>query len=324
MGINNKKLVLAIVGMLLLPIAGCGNDQAGGNGSEAKPVAKMEVPARAEVATAPTEVFKFGDHEGKVYELTGVDLQKLIRTGKIVTLGQEIFFHTDSAGEADKHQHMRKVTMKGETITDLTDLGQSGDIASLATNGKVVVWPSADSKLAIYDGTDVKIGDKWRGLMAGDAESGEFYRMRGGTFELVKLENGEQKETRTVVEDMRKQPGFEKAGLSPICVDNGEWYLRYVIRENDKDQHYLLALDKDGKELRRYEGLTELPRGWAVTANYVIHACSKGELRIFDKATGQIIADTKINLRPFALWTITGNDVILYDDRADKLYRIDF
>ena len=85
-----------------------------------------------------------------------------------------------------------------------------------------------------------------------------------------------------------------------------------------------LTFDKQGKELRRYEGVQKLPRGWAVTTNYVIHTGSMGDFRVFDRATGKKLGDANVGLRPFALYTITGNDVLLYDDRADKLYRVDF
>ncbi len=86
----------------------------------------------------------------------------------------------------------------------------------------------------------------------------------------------------------------------------------------------LFTFDKQGKELRRYEGVQKTPRGWAVTTNYVIHTGSLGDIRVFDRATGKKLGDAKARLRPFELYTITGNDVLLYDDRADKLYRVDF
>ena len=86
----------------------------------------------------------------------------------------------------------------------------------------------------------------------------------------------------------------------------------------------LIAFDKNGKELRRYEGVKELPRGWAVTENYVIATGSKGVFRVYDRKSGKELGEAKIEMRPFALCTVKGNDVIVYDDRAKKLYRIDF
>ena len=41
----------------------------------------------------------------------------------------------------------------------------------------------------------------------------------------------------------------------------------------------LFTFDKQGKELRRYEGVQKTPRGWAVTTNYVIHTGSLGDAK---------------------------------------------
>ena len=46
--------------------------------------------------------------------------------------------------------------------------------------------------------------------------------------------------------------------------------------------------------------------------------------RAYGKGSIMRLGDAKARLRPFELYTITGNDVLLYDDRADKLYRVDF
>ena len=62
-----------------------------------------------------------------------------------------------------------------------------------------------------------------------------------------------------------------------------------------------LIFDKQGKELRRYEGVQKLPRGWAVTTNYVIHTGSLGDIRVFDRATGKKLGDAKAGVRPFEL-----------------------
>ncbi len=318
-------LLTGIVSVALL--AGCGGSK--DKGAQNDPP-KIEVPAREPVSTTPTMTFKFGETEAKVYELTGVDLSKYIRTGKIVTCGDAIFFHTDSANEADKHQHLRRVTVKHETISDLTDMGQSGDIAELATNGKLVIWQSSrevtkKDKLMIYDGKDIKEGGKWWSRLIGDPDSDNFYYMYGDDLTVAKLDNGELKDANVVLKDMQALPGYENAGLGPVCVSKDEIYIRRVTRKDEKDTHVLVAFDKNtGKELRQYDGLSELPRGWAVTENYVIHSGSKGEFRVFDRRNGKILGDVKIEMRPFALWTVKGNDVIVYDDRAKKLYRIDF
>ena len=317
-------------------LVGCGGDgKSGGSGAPQNPPkteAKLNVPSRAPVATPPTMTFKFGETEAKVYELTGVDLKKVIRTGGIVKLGDDVFFHTDTSGE-DKESHINKVTVKGETLSNLADLGMSGDIDELATNGKTVLWQTSRKEvekdsIAIYDGKERTIGGKWPGSIMGDPETGEFVVIRGHKLKIAKLENGEMKDVKTLIEDYSKtSPDFKMVIFKPVCVSKGEIFIRYYApkKEGEKDHTpMLIAFDKEGKELRRYEGIKELARGWAVTENYVIHTGSKGDFRVYERQSGKLLGDAKIEMRPFALWTATGNDVIVYDDRAKKLYRIDF
>ncbi len=131
--LKKRILVGLAAGMLSVSLlVGCG----GGGGSNSGGAPKSDPPkaeapakpARAAVATAPTMTFKFGNEEAKVYELTGIDLNKKIRTGKIVKMGDDIFFHTDTNGE-DKESHINKVTVKGETLSNLVDLGSGGRFA---------------------------------------------------------------------------------------------------------------------------------------------------------------------------------------------------
>ena len=337
-----KRITTGMITGLLAAtlLAGCGGGggkssggSGGSGGNAANNPPKIETPARAPVSTAPAMTFKFGSTEAKVYELTGVDLKKDIRTNRIVTLGDDIFFHTDSAGNEDNLGHMKKVTMKNETISNLTDLGPSGDIHELATNGKEVVWPGssktdAKEKTVIYNGKETAVRGKWLGKTMGDPETGNYFVGRGPKFMEAKLENGEWKEVKVLVEDTRKlDQGFDRVIFNPVSVVKGELYMRYVLpkKEGEKDDTPMLAaFGKDGKMLRTYEGVKELPRGWAVTDNYVIATGSQGIFRVYERQSGKLLGEAKIQMRPFALWTKTGNDVIVYDDRAKKLYRIDF
>ena len=318
-------------------LTGCGGSSgkpSGGSGAANNPP-KIEVPTRAPVSTAPTMTFKFGETEAKVYELTGVDLKDIIRSGKIVTLGDDIFFHTDTKHYEDKVQHMNKVTMKNETISNLVDLGPSGDISELTTNGKTVVWQSSrkatdgKDKLMIYDGKEANVAGKWSGSPAGDPDSDKFYVLWGHELREQHLENGEWKIDKKLIEDCQKiDPEFGRVAFKNVCVSKGEIYIRYFLPKKDgekNDTPMLIAFDKSGKELRRYEGVKELPRGWAVTENYVIATGSQGVFRVYERKTAKLLGEAKVDkLRPFALWTSKGNDVILYDDRAKKLYRVDF
>ena len=37
-----------------------------------------------------------------------------------------------------------------------------------------------------------------------------------------------------------------------------------------------------------------------------------------------MVTELKLNMRPFDVALVKGNDVLVYDDRAKKLYRVDF
>ena len=327
-------LLTGLVSAALVTGCGGGGKPSGGSGSgAANNPPKIETPARAPVSTPPTMTFKFGETEAKVYELTGVDLKKIIRTNRIVMLGDDIFFHTDTKYYEDKLQHVNKVTLKNETISNLVDLGPSGDIHEMTTNGKIVLWQSnrkatEKDKLVIYDGKEAKAAGKWSGSPEGDPGSDNFYVLWGHELREQTLENGEWKIGKKLIEDYQKMdPEFGRVSFKNVCVKDGEIYIRYFLPKKDgekEDTPMLIALDKNGKELRRYEGVKELPRGWAVTENYVIHSGSKGDFRVYDRKTAKLLGEAKSEMRPFVLWTKTGNDVIVYDDRAKKLYRIDF
>ena len=316
-------------------ITGCGGGggkSSGGSGAAQNNPPKIEVPARAPVSTTPAMTFKFGETEAKVYELTGVDLKGIIRTGRLAVLGDDIFFHTDTKHYEDKLQHMNKVTMKNETISNLVDFGPSGDIDELATNGKVVIWQSnrkvtEKDKIMIYDGKEAAVAGKWSGKPMGDAETGNFFVQWGHELREQKLENGEWKEIKKIIEDYQKLGAeFEKAGLHPVCVSKGEIYLSaYFPKGSGSDQDaYLIAFSKDGKELRRYEGVKELPRDWAVTENYVVSCGKRGMFRVYERQSGKLLGEVKTSLNPHTICTSKGNDVIAYDFNKKKLYRIDF
>ena len=328
-------LLTGLVSAALLAGCGGGGGKSGGGsgGAAQNNPPKIETPARAPVSTPPTMTFKFGATEAKVYELTGVDLKDEIRTNRIVTMGDDIFFHTDSSKSEDKMGHVKKVTMKNETISNLVDLGPSGDIHEMTTNGKTVLWQSnrkatEKDKIVIYDGKEAKVAGKWSGSPLGDPDSDKFYVIWGHELREQTLENGEWKIDKKLIEDYQKlEKGFDRVSFKPVCVSKGEIYMRYFLPKKDgekSDTPMLAAFGKDGKMLRTYEGVKELPRGWAVTENYVIATGSQGIFRVYDRKTAKLLGETKIEMRPFVLWTKTGNDVIVYDDRAKKLYRIDF
>ncbi|MBR1760665.1 MAG: hypothetical protein IJ741_05735 [Schwartzia sp.] len=86
----------------------------------------------------------------------------------------------------------------------------------------------------------------------------------------------------------------------------------------------LVAVGKDGKELCRYKGMAGGKRDFCVTDRDVVCADPDGNICVFEKKSAKRLGDVKLNLRPFALWTLERDKVFVYDDGDKKLYRIDF
>ncbi|MBQ7516423.1 MAG: hypothetical protein IJS96_09095 [Schwartzia sp.] len=316
-----KRMAGGLVAAFLVAVllAGCG----GGGGQAAKDAAAPAQPAATAVTTPPAMTALLGQKEIRAYELTGVDLRKKIRTGRLVVMGDTIFFHGGT-----KPSQLFKATVKGETISNLTVIGESGSIDDLATNGQVVLYRSAnDHHLAAYDGKTLTEGDDWPGEMAGVDGTQEFYYIRGaalkaGTFDGKTLQN-----VRDVIKNYKLRPELKAVTLRLVSAEANEVFLRCAIkksRENPQSIPTLIAFNREGKEIRRYEGVEELPRGWAVTKDYIVHCGSKGMFRLINRANGQVLGDLRFNMRPFALCAMEGNQVLVYDDRSEKLYRIDF
>ncbi len=320
-------LVTGILAATLL--AGCSSGSGGGGGKPEgqKPAATgPAVPQRAAVSTAPTMTFKFGDHEAKVYELAGVDLRKEVKTntGHIAVTGDAIYFHGKKPDGSDKQQYLYKLSYDHEKTTKVEPVSPSDNIRRLGTNGKEVYFQDDQKNLDIYDGKEIHQGVKWTGdELIGQAGTNDiFYIGKAGVW---KCPSNDTKNATVVVEKI--DANKEKMGSKDLVLaDDKEVYVRTFIRkEGAKDATpTLLAFDMKGNEVRRYEGIEKLPRAWAVTTNYVIHMNSTGNLRIYDRASGSLIGEPEIKMRPFSAFTVTGNDVIVYDDREMKYYRIDF
>ncbi len=288
------------------------------------------VPERAPVGTEPTLNFKFGAAEAKVYELTGVDFsgkdkekKHKIRTGRLAAMQNALYFYEDG-----KPMHLMKVTMNGETISDLTDVGEGYALYALATNGKAVLFRNKDRQMLVYDGSKLSTGGKWTSEnMIGAADGGEFYWMEGDVLKAASLEGTELVNVHDIF-DTDKVENLKEGSWGPEFVSGDTIYLSDRIKKevDGKKQEVatLIAVDKQGRELARYEGYGEMPRDWALTDNYVIATASKGKFRVFDRASAKVLGEAEIAMRPFCLCTIKGNDVAVYDDRAHKFYRIDF
>ena len=112
----------------------------------------------------------------------------------------------------------------------------------------------------------------------------------------------------------------------PVASDKDEIFIRTVLQKpgENKKLPVLVAFDKKGKELRRYEGAEGSRKGFCVTDKYVIFIDPNGNFRVFEKKTAKKLGEGKLTFGAFALCTVKGNTVIAYDESSKKLYRIDF
>ena len=323
-----KRITTGIMAGLLAAtlLAGCGGGGGKSSGGSGQPPAKPAatgpaVPQRAAVSTAPAMTFNFAGREAKVYEIKG-DATKDIKSigGNLVATKDAIYVHGKQAAGGDNTQYLWKVAYSHENLTGAEPIAPSLAVHFLATNGKDIYFQDADHNFAVYDGKTVRTGKKWDGNVIFGAPDGgkDVYYVKNGS--LMKFPSDDAAKSTTIFE------GITVYGAAIAYADGKEFYVRGAIKQDGstKEKPILIAYDAQGKELRRFEGVEELPRDWTVTTNYIIHAGSKGVLRIFDRATGNKLDEVTIKVRPFELFTVTGNDVIMYDDRAKKLYRIDF
>ncbi len=288
---------------------------------------KIPIPERDEVSTAPAFTFKFGDIEAKGYELKGVDLagkdgkSNKIRSSVVAFMHGELYFYLDSKPVMS----LAKVKMDEETIADLTTVSDGYAINELTTNGDVVIFKDHDKVLNVYDGNELKKGEKCHKFNPLAVHgSKDIYYMQGNKIKASTLDGANLTNDRDIV-DLEKYKNDTGLSFGLFAIEGDVFFLRSEIKNDKGRTPILIAINKDGKELCRYEGLEELPRDWAITTNYVIHCGSKGNFRIYDKSNGKLIGDAHVeDIRPFVLSTLQGNDVLVLDDRSDKFYRIDF
>ncbi|MBR1494347.1 MAG: hypothetical protein IJ601_04800, partial [Acidaminococcaceae bacterium] len=212
---REKVLAISLAVFAALNFTACGGGDKKAEGKPAAPKTTVAVPSRPAVSTTPSMSFKFGEKEAKVYELKGVDLTKKIRTGRLAVMNDAAYFFVDM-----KPMQLGKVSLKNESISDLTLVSDSGGIDYLATNGKAVLFRTGDGKMGVYDGKKVAKGDKWLGETIGVAGSNDFYVMQGTALKAATLENNSFKNIRNVIPDYKKIPAFDKAILKPVYADS--------------------------------------------------------------------------------------------------------
>lgn len=321
-----KKVAAGILAGLLSAslVAGCGGGGGSSSGGTAKPAASAPaVPQREKVKTPPTTTFKFGEHEAKVYDLKGIDLKQQEITpnfGYLVATKDAMYFHAKKKG--DKDQSLWQLKYDHENLTGIGPVGLSSTISILATNGKTVYCQSKEDTFDWYDGKTFHTGKKNADLRPIAAAAGTdtlyTYTKMGETITKGRFANGEIKDAKEVI-------GKQEFAMRPLYADDKEIFIRTSFKKDGKTIETLVAFDMNGKELRRFEGFpsNENPYDWTVTANYVVHVKAKGVFRVYDRATGKLIADVETKLKPYRMATVTGNDVLVYD-LDKKFYRVDF
>lgn len=327
---NMKRITMGIMTCCLAAalLAGCGSGSGGSSGGGSKDAVatgKVTFPEREPTSTPPVETFKIGDREGKVYELANFDNKSRASQSTLVVMGKSIYYH--GKAEGTENTRLVRVDFDKETLSAPVILYENTERNRLATNGKIVVFRTKDGKCAVYDGQKVTEGAAWIGTYLAGGDGDTFYLdTKEGISEVSVSESGFGTPKR-ILDNYRRAPYNLESVVHPIFGDDNGVYFDAKEKKSAGGADVvplLIYCDKTGKEIRRFTGIEELPRGWVVTANYVIHAASKGAFRIFDRATGAMVTELKLNMRPFDVALVKGNDVLVYDDRAKKLYRVDF
>ncbi len=307
------------------------NQTASQDGTQVVPPDPVPVPKRKPVATSPAFTFKFGEVSGNAYELKGLNFSgkdggPKARTGALAYMQNAIYLYKDS-----QPPKLLKVNLKDESLSDPTEIGDGNAINSLTSNGKVVIFKNADKKLAVYDGTKTSVGENVPGIIpVGCVSDGEFYSQKGSTVKASKLED-----TAFIGEhdlfNLDDNPQLKDMKLGLFCIDGGEIFMLGKVKEtvnghnlDGVSQSTMVAVNHQGQEVCRYTGFGSSSRDWAITTNYVIATDSTGQFRVFGRSNGQILGEFATDVTPLVMNTVTGNDVIVYDEKTDKLYRFDF
>ena len=356
---SKKILAAALAGMLLLPFSGCTNENAAPG--QAPAATKVEVPARPARDSQPIGTLKFGNLEARIYEFTGPEEKIMLGTNRQFAATEEALYFTrkgKSAGEDD--YVLLRQNYKGEKL--------EGDPVSIDHVGKGNTWfrtsgntlfyhhkGGPDEFIAWYDGKEAHQGDVFSGkdvirknLALSMTGNDAYFQRRTFDKETKKyidgvyhanLENGKFTNEKMLFE-YSVDPIFEegKASLMVRFADKDHIILSVDKKKEGEGSAIVnfYEVDKNGKILATYDDGDHLHFQCAtLTANYFIR-CNTHEdgqvLRVFDRATGQLLGEALISkksetapqIMPKCMWTTTGNDVIVYDESAKKLYRIDF
>ncbi len=357
---RKKALAMALAGLFLLPLSGCTNDSA--TPEAGKPgAAKIEVPSRPTRESEPMGALKFGDHEAKIYTFKGSGDTILVGSDRTFSATPEALYYTrDNPGENPRDYVLFRQEYKGEALVGepqpLDHLGKHN--TWFQTSGNTVFYQVNESpltKLSWYDGKSVQHGEQLGDNSGKSVSKMDFViaRESNDAYYLSSVLDKETKIRHNIVYHSTFADGKLSEGEKLFeQSDHPEFEGTFRVRFADKDRLIVSAekkkedkgspiitfyeIDKQGNILGTYDDGDNTAFSCAtLTTNYFIRVDSrkKGQVfRIFDRSNGQLIAEVPVydgsadapKLMAKCLWTVTGNDVIAYDEGQKKLYRIDF
>lgn len=338
-----KKATLGLMAGLLSAalFTGCfGGGGSGGNGGGDDTKQPAATPsAKLEMKGEPTYTFQIGSKTAKLYELKGVRLKKLKDNfnfigERIVFANGAIYLHGEVEKAGKDVKQLFKLPLNGDTLGEPEPVaesdGEADDKRNLAVcRDKVLFKLVEGNKLALYNGKSVdKSESKWKDEydgMVGFAETGDLLLVRSlDTICTAKQELSDIKGVKEVVKDAREVMKLKDAGpLRPVYADVNEMYLS-LQTDPDGFTTDLVAFDKNGKFMNRYNGVKDRAGDWAVTKTYLVQASDEGTTLIYERATGKKIYDSKVNdFTPSYLYAVGGDMILAYCDWSDKFFVLD-
>lgn len=300
---------------------------------KAEPAADAE---KVQVSGQPDLTFKFGSHEAKVYEMKKEEASDEFGIRRYFkATGNAIYFFREDpkvaeARKTDKklksvyNLHKRPYSDRSFGEVELIDEGV--DPYFLTTNGKDVYYIVRPKTPAYYDGSKKHHGQDYKTATnhptyANGISSDIFYDYGGQVFKANIKEDGSI-ENETLFLNTEESPELkDNGGFGLVYADPYNVFINVYKKAGDKDVQFCYEFNNAGQFERSYEGLTDHQYDWAVTKNYVI-AAGTGVIKIYDRSNGKLIEEVKTELSPSVLAPISGDEVMFYDNRAKKVYRM--
>jgi len=300
---------------------------------KAEPAAASE---KAQIDGQPDLTFKFGSHEAKVYEMKKEEAPDEFGIRRYFkATGEAIYFFREDPKVAEARKtdnnlksvyNLLKRPYSGRTFGEAEVIDEGVDPYFLTTNGKDVYYIVRPKTPAYYDGSKKHHGHDFKNTTKHPAyaygiSSDIFYDYGDEVFKANIKEDGSI-ENETLFLNVADTPELkENGGFGLAYADPYNVFINVYKKVGDNDVQFLYEFDNEGKFVRSYEGLTDRQYDWAVTPSYVIATGSKA-IKIYDRSDGKLIEEVKTELSPSVLAPISGDEVMFYDNRAKKVYRM--